>query len=244
MRALLHAHSDWSYDGDSSLASLARWGEARGLHAILLTEHVNDFDLEKMERYVDEVEALRDRPCRLVPGLEFAVRGGFHILAFNMRQWTRSVEPLATVRFIRERGGIAVLAHPARYGGRWPADEVLRELHGIEVWNARYDGRFVPPGSVIEASHAVCARFDHLRFFGGQDLHGESSQRLVASLTPGKDGVEGLVGSLLHGEATFGAPGFRVPARPEATAKAARVMMKLGERCYVKARDWRNRWFR
>jgi len=176
-----------------------------------------------------------------VPGLEFAVRGGFHVLGLNLRAWTRTVDPAGTVRFIREHGGIAVLAHPARYRGRWPDDDVLRELHGIEVWNARYDGRFVPPGSVIETARAVCARFEHLRFFGGQDLHQASDQRLVATQVRAGDGVQDLLGSLLRGEASFGAPGFRLSAIPHEAARTS-SWMKLGERCYRTARRWRDRW--
>jgi hypothetical protein len=141
----------------------------------------------------------------------------------------------------REQGGIAVLAHPSRYGGRWPADDVLRELHGIEVWNARYDGRFVPPGPVIESARAVCSRFANLRFFGGQDLHAASSQRLVSSHAADGAGVPGLIAALARGEATFGAPGFRLPSRPEASARSA-GLLKLGHRCYLAARRLRDRW--
>jgi hypothetical protein len=240
MRALLHVHSTWSYDGQSTLEELAAWGAARGIDAILLTEHVNDFDQDKMERYVGEVDALRDLRCRLVPGLEFAVRGGFHILGFNLRAWTRTVEPLDAVRFIRDQGGIGVLAHPARHACRWPADEVVQQLHGIEVWNSRYDGRFFPPADVIEAARRLGERFEHLRFFGGQDLHQLTDHRLVVSEAADGRSVEGLLGALVRGEVLFGTPGFRLKGRPD---KSSLVLIKLGQKCYRTARGLRDRWF-
>jgi hypothetical protein len=240
MRALLHVHSSWSYDGEATLDELARWGAGRGLGAILLTEHVNDFDAVKMESYVGAVDALAGSACRLVPGLEFAVRGGFHLLGFDLRAWTSTVDPVAAARFIRDQGGIAVLAHPARYKGRWPEDDALAALHGIEVWNARYDGRFFPPGDLIETARDLCARFGHLGFFGGQDLHQRSRQRLVVTDVEAAT-LEGFLGALRRRAARFGAPGFRLDARPDRSAGTG-VLIKLGHRCYRFARERRTRW--
>jgi hypothetical protein len=42
------------------------------------------------------------------------------------------------------RGGLAVLAHPGRAAYHCPP-ALCVALDGIEIWNAAYDGRFVPP---------------------------------------------------------------------------------------------------
>src|SRR5262245_50531957 len=162
MKALLHVHSNYSYDGQPTLEALAAWGASRQLDAIFLTEHTNDFDSNKMQKFVRHCEDLAKEPCRLVPGLEFPVRGGFHLLGLSLRVFEPVVEPLAAVRFIHEQGGLAVLAHPARYKGTWPDAAMLAELDGIEVWNARYDGRFVPSERVLSATEAVIGRLPQL----------------------------------------------------------------------------------
>ena len=212
MRALLHVHSNYSYDGEPSLEKLAAWGASRGLGAILLSEHTNDFDRAKMSRFVAHCDALAGEPCRLVPGLEFPVRGGFHLLGFSIRTFEPIVDPVAAVRFIRDQGGLAVLAHPARYKGVWPDDAMLAELDGIEVWNARYDGRFVPSERVLAASEAVIKRQPHLARYCGQDLHATHSHRMVVVKAQAADADE-LVGKLRIGEATLGAATARFAMR-------------------------------
>jgi len=212
MKALLHAHSNYSYDGEPPLEDLAAWGASRGLSAVLLSEHTNDFDREKMSRFVAHCDALAGKQCRLVPGLEFAVRGGFHLLGFSIRAFEPIVDPVAAVRFIHEQGGLAVLAHPARYRGVWPDDAMLALLDGIEVWNARYDGRFVPSERVFAASEAVIARQPHLARYCGQDLHSTHSLRLVV-VEASAANVDELVGKLRTGEATLGATNARFSMR-------------------------------
>lgn len=240
MRGLLHAHSDFSYDGRATLQELATWGTQRGLDCILLSEHTNDFTAEKMKRYVEEVDSMERTGCRMVPGLEFSVRGGFHIIGFNIRRWEPRVEPLDVVHLIREQGGLAVLAHPMRYGGRWPDDETLRQLQGIEVWNARYDGRFLPSGDVFDAATAITRRFDRLQFFGGQDMHLMSPNRLVVTEVQAAREIEEFLQALEHGRATFGAAGLRFQARPRARPVSL-ALLKCGYGSYRMARKLRDR---
>jgi hypothetical protein len=210
MKALLHVHSDFSYDGKNSLEELARWGAQRGLDALLLSEHVNDFDDDKMRRLVERCDGLNGSGgAILVPGLEFAVEGGFHILGFALRRFRATVKPAEAVRFIRDEGGLAVLAHPARYRGAWPAPEVLALLDGIEVWNATYDGRFFPSGKILRACGERLGRVTNARPFGGQDLHTVTRNRLVATEARDARSVPELIDALRAGSTRFGAAGFR-----------------------------------
>jgi len=239
VRGLLHVHSTFSYDARNGLDELAAWGERRGLDAILLTEHVNGFDEAKMDRYVREVDALAGRRCRLVPGLEFAVKGGFHILGCNLRRWSPTTDPAGVARFIRDHGGIGILAHPARYRGRWPAGGTLDELHGIEVWNARYDGRFLPSGHVVAQSMAVRATRRTLRFFGGQDLHEADDHRIVVTEADSTDGLDGFLRALARGEFVFGhAPVSLCGVRDPGLATVP--LLKLGHWSYRVARRMRD----
>jgi hypothetical protein len=237
MRALLHVHSDYSSDGVPSLESLAAWGASRGLDAILLSEHTNDFDREKMSRFVAHCEGLAGEPCRLVPGLEFPVRGGFHLLGLSIRAFEPVADPVAAVRFIRDQGGLAVLAHPARYKGAWPDDAMLAELDGLEIWNARYDGRFVPSERVLAASEAVIARQPHLARYCGQDLHATQSHRLLV-VEAEAAGPDEFVGRLRSGRVTLGAAGARFKARGPLAA-TTRIVSSVAHPVYRAARAMR-----
>jgi len=230
MKALLHVHSDYSYDGEPSLETLAAWGASRGLDAILLSEHTNDFDREKMNRFVAHCDALAAERCRLVPGLEFPVRGGFHLLGFSIRAFEPIVDPVTAVRFIHDQGGLAVLAHPARYKGVWPDAAMLAVLDGIEVWNARYDGRFVASERVLAASEAVIKRHPHLARYCGQDLHVPQPHQLLAVEARAADADE-FVGKLRIGEATLGAATSRFAMRGPLSV-AARLVSGVGHPLY------------
>jgi hypothetical protein len=215
VKALLHVHSDFSYDGQHSVESLAAWGEARGLDAIFLSEHVNGFDVLKMERMVAACDAIAGARCRLVPGLEFAVRGGFHVLGYHISAFRQLTELADVTRFVRDQGGLAVLAHPARYRGVWPDDGALAAMDGIEVWNARYDGRFLPAGDLLAAWADRCRSEPRPLAFGGQDLHALTSGRLVVTETTEARTVNGMVESMRSGAARFGArPFWMDAARP------------------------------
>ena len=238
MKALLHVHSNHSYDGVASLASLAEWGETRGLDAIFLSEHTNDFDAAKMGRFVAECDALADRRCRLVPGLEFSVAGGFHILGYSLREFLPRTNPADVVEFIHDRGGIAVLAHPARYRGKWPAATVLERMDGIEAWNARYDGRFVPSGAVLAACGARLPGLGRPVLFGGQDLHELTSHRLVVTSVPRTDDLPTLLLRLRDGDSTFGAGLARLKSR-ERPARIVVSMASVLHTAYRGARRFR-----
>ncbi len=213
MKALLHAHSRFSYDGVRSVEELAAWGEGRGLDFLFLTEHTNDFDEAKMNRLVRECDALGDRKCRVIPGLEFSVQGGFHVLGLNLRRFEPLIDLTAAARFIRAQGGIAVLAHPARYAGRWPQAAAIAQLDGIEVWNARYDGRFIPPGHLVDkALRHECVSGRGL-LFGGQDLHDTTEHRVVTTSVSGNEGLEAFLLALRSGAASFGAAPFRISSK-------------------------------
>lgn len=240
MKALLHVHSSYSYDGVPSLEDLSEWGASRGLDLLFLTEHTNDFDAGKMDRLVQHCDALSERRCRLVPGLEFAVRGGFHLLGYNVRRFEPIVDPVAASAFIRDQGGVAVLAHPSRYGGAWPERSAIEALDGIEVWNVRYDGRFLPPGRLVSrVAHERLARRP-LLLFGGQDLHETTSRRLVTTTSEAGGGVGGFVDALRSGDVRFGAAPFRLDARNGAPSRRLR-MLGAAHAIYRAARRVRHR---
>lgn len=244
MKALLHVHSSYSYDAEPTLEQLCAWGESRELDFIFLSEHSNDFDHDKMKRFVAHCDALEGRACRLVPGLEFPVEGGFHLLGYNLRAFAPLTKPASVVDFIRGEGGIAVLAHPARYRGRWPEPEVLEALDGIEVWNARYDGRFLPSGTLLRQALRTRSARGRMLLLAGQDLHALTSHRLLLTSRAERETFEEFLAGLRSGNVRVGASPLTLHGGGAPTSGLALRVLSVLHAAYRGARGVRDRMLR
>jgi hypothetical protein len=143
MRGVLHLHSRFS-DGEETLDCVADTFKDLGMDFIMVSDHAEVFDESRMQQYVARCSALSTEEFLVIPGLEFALKGGsIHILGYgiNSRVYFSKMEHL--VDGIHRAGGIAVLAHPPE-GSINMIDSVKGELDGIEVWNVRYDGIVAP----------------------------------------------------------------------------------------------------
>lgn len=133
----LHAHSGFSKDALGGLDEIAAAAIAKGLDGVCLTEHNTLRHREAVERWNEENG---DLPFRYFAGSEVSARGG-HILAFGIGEsvpFGRNI--LETIQLIHDQGGVASPAHPFRRGsgiGRKLLDEMVDDLHVVEVWNAQ-----------------------------------------------------------------------------------------------------------
>jgi hypothetical protein len=167
---ILHVHSNLSYDGQNTLAEIASFAKSRGCRFVGMSEHSDTFDAQKMARLVNECRRLSDASFLMVPGLEFTCDNRLHLLALGIERYTDATNPALVARFVKAQGGLTILSHPSRYGYQIPSGlEML--LDGIEVWNAGYDGRFLPNDHSIRLWKVLRARNTSLRAFGSQDLH-------------------------------------------------------------------------
>lgn len=167
---ILHVHSKLSYDGQNTLAEIAFLAKRRSYQFVGMSEHSDTFDQHKMAHLVDECRRLSDSSFLMIPGLEFTCDNHLHLLALGIEHYTDATNPALVAHFVRAQGGLAILSHPGRYGYRIP-EGLEMMLDGIEVWNAAYDGRFVPNDHSIRLWKALRARNHSLRAFGTQDLH-------------------------------------------------------------------------
>jgi hypothetical protein len=142
-RAALHAHSNWSYDGQWELPRIASAFAARGYNLLFMTEHDLGFSAERQRAHRDACESASTDQLLIIPGIEYSDPGNIvHILVWGdvpflgTGKETQSVLELAA-----EHGGVCVLAHPTRRAA-WQRFrmEWLRYLAGIEVWNRKTDG--------------------------------------------------------------------------------------------------------
>ncbi len=172
-KGLLHVHSSYSGDAEHSLHQLVELGRRKGYSFIGMTEHSESLDPGKTAAYVQECRRISNADCLLIPGIEFTCAGDLHLIGFGVTRYTDSQDPLQVSRLIRDDGGVVILAHPRRYNYAVPP-EVASTLHGIEVWNAGYDGRYVPDYRSLRLLRSLRMQIGPLLAYGGEDLHRES----------------------------------------------------------------------
>jgi PHP domain len=175
---ILHVHSNLSYDGQNTLAEIASLAKSRGYQFVGMSEHSDTFEPKKMAYLVDECRRLSDASFLMIPGLEFTCDNRLHLLGLGIDRFTDVRHPALVARFVKAQGGLAILSHPSRYGYQIPSGLEM-VLDGIEVWNAGYDGRFIPNDRSIRLWKSLRARNQSLCAFGSQDLHAIGSHRHV-----------------------------------------------------------------
>jgi hypothetical protein len=167
---LVHAHSTFSSDGVQDLEHLAADARRLGFDFLVMTDHAEEFDADTARRFVRECARVSDERFLAIPGFEFSCAGGLHLLGLGIVHPTDARDPLAVARAIGEQGGLAIVAHPSRSGYRLP-EGLVYSVHGIEIWNARYDGWFVPNDEAIGLLAQLRKTHEALIAIGGQDLH-------------------------------------------------------------------------
>jgi predicted metal-dependent phosphoesterase TrpH len=185
VRVAPHVHSDWSYDGHWTLEDLARAFARRGYDAVLMAEHDRTFDAGRWAAYRAACAAAGAHGARLVPGIEYSdADNRVHVPVWGVDEFLGAGRPTAELlAAVRERGGVAVLAHPARrQAWRALSDATLALADGIEVWNRKYDG-WAPSAEALEL-----ARRTGLRPYVGLDFHTARQFFPLALAAPGESG--------------------------------------------------------
>ncbi|MGH7629368.1 MAG: PHP domain-containing protein [Gemmatimonadales bacterium] len=187
---IVHVHSDYSHDGRDSLEVLQLFAAKRGIAFVGLTEHAEDFDAARFDRYREHCRRASVGGVRLLPGLEFRFEGfpGLHLLVLGLGAWIEPRTPEELVAIVPRASGFSILAHPrlARY--RVP-DAVAAAIDGIEVWNAAYDTRYLPDPQAIRLLRRLQGKYPRLVGVAGLDQHDAGNDRgtRVVLRTPGPD---------------------------------------------------------
>jgi predicted metal-dependent phosphoesterase TrpH len=176
MRGVLHVHSIFS-DGEESLERVVEMLDAAGMSFIAASDHAEVFDERRMQEYVALCDSLSSARFLVIPGLEFALKGGsIHILGYGIEQRVRASSMEQLVDGIHEAGGIAVLAHPPA-GSINMIAPVKAKLDGIEVWNGRYDGTVTPRARSFQLLRHVRVSNTKASAYCGIDLHKRTQVR-------------------------------------------------------------------
>ena len=171
VKGIIHVHSDFSRDGLHCVADLADFAREAGFQFVGLTDHAEDLSFEDLKSLRGECEKYSDDSCVMIPGLEFRCYDDIHILGLGFTGDVLSSDAVTVAIEIGARGGLAILAHPIRNGYKCP-QELFGVLGGIEIWNAAYDGRFVPRLASLRVLQEARNVNPSMFGIGGADLHG------------------------------------------------------------------------
>ena len=173
LRGVAHVHSHYSWDGHHPLPEIAGFLRARGLDFVLMSEHTKRLEPTAFGEFVATCDALTDERLRGVPGREFeATPEHVHVLGYGLRALSTARDAAAIGRFVRESGGLAVLAHPTWKAAHTHVDApALARLEGWEVWNGKADGRWSPSADGVARLDAARGRRAGLVALGGLDMH-------------------------------------------------------------------------
>ena len=244
LKGALHVHSTLSRDGTMTIEELAEWYVERGYQFIAIGEHSEDMSEEKVEILKRQSAGhSRDGFC-IIPGIEYFCTAGIHIFGLGALGLTRETNPVIVAEEIRTQGGLAILAHPDLYN--WDcAPELLKAVNAVEIWNVRYDGKYLPSAQGPAALHRMRRVNPQLLAIAGQDLHGKAGFYDVAVQTEAEDLTpEAVRSNLLRGNYVIKSPLFQTTARANFSSLKSTFLRvgswQLGN--LRKARDFFRRW--
>jgi hypothetical protein len=201
-------------DGEESLERLVETFKQAGMSFAAVSDHAEVFDEDRMRQYVALCESLSDARFLVIPGLEFALKGGsIHILGYGIRTRVRFVHMEELVDGIHDAGGIAVLAHPP-LGSINMIGSVKGKLDGIEVWNGRYDGTIAPRADSFQLLRRIRSSNMKAAAYCGIDLHKIGQVRKPVYVQVEADRLEGdaVISALRDGRFTLHGSNIAIPS--------------------------------
>jgi predicted metal-dependent phosphoesterase TrpH len=217
-KGVLHVHSKFS-DGEEPLERLVDVFKLAGMRFAAVSDHAEVFDDQRMEEYVELCRSLSDGSFIVIPGLEFALKGGtIHILGYGVTRRIRFASIDELVDKIHEDGGIAVLAHPP-VGSINLIASIKTRLDGIEVWNGRYDGTIAPRADSFQLLRRVRSSNASAAAFCGIDLHqiGQSRKLIYMQTEPASFDRDSILNAIRGGRFTIHGSNIVIPSNGNLT---------------------------
>jgi PHP domain-containing protein len=213
MRGVLHVHSIFS-DGEETLEQIVATFRDAGMSFVAVSDHAEVFDEGRMRDYVAVCASLSSSNLLVIPGLEFALKGGsIHILGYGITKRVRAAQMDELVDGIHQAGGIAVLAHPP-VGSINMIGAVRGKLDGIEVWNGRYDGVVAPRSDSFQLLRKIRSSNMKIAAYGGIDLHklGQARKPIYVDVKAERLERDDIVEALRGGFFTLHGGNLAIPA--------------------------------
>jgi len=186
MKTLIHVHTNYSFDSDVSLETLAAFVENERVRCIAITDH---------DTIDGAVRFSRMTTAKVIVGEEVSTKDG-HLIGLFLREQIRpGMSARETASVIRDQGGLVLLPHPfvAVFGCglRERSYEIVDLVDAVEVNNAQN----LLPGPDRKARH-FAEQFG-LPTFCGTDAHSRFSLAPCFQWMPDFDGTPaGFLNSL------------------------------------------------
>ncbi|HTT25466.1 MAG TPA: CehA/McbA family metallohydrolase [Thermoplasmata archaeon] len=189
IRLDLHVHSRWSPDSALPLRLIVERLGVVGLQGFALTDH------NTIAGHRELLELSRSYPMyRFVPGIEVSTEEG-HLLLYGVAELPPLRRPLLeTLDWARDRGAVAVLAHPLRWthgvGARRAREAPVAALETMNGHNSE----------ISNARTALIAATRRIGDTGGSDAHSVADLgRTFTEFSDVADGVEAVLRELARG---------------------------------------------
>lgn len=125
-----HVHTDASHDATGSVEEVLDRCEEAALDAVAITDHDTAVAARRALEVADRYDVV------VVPGVEISTAAG-HLLALGVEREPPAGRPFAaTVEWVRERGGLAIVPHPFQRTRHGVPERAIRDCDGIETRNA------------------------------------------------------------------------------------------------------------
>jgi len=220
VRLDLHVHSRHSPDSALPVEVIAARLVDVGLNGFALTDH------NSVAGHA-ELPVLRERfpGFILVPGVEVSTVEG-HLLAYGISEAPPAERHVTeTIDWVRERGGVSVLAHPFRFShGVGSAIAGSARVTAIETVNGHNSPR-------ANRNAAAVAKRRGLGGTGGSDVHELSDLgRAYTEFAEGTRSVDAVLSSLRSGAITAGGRSLAFSGRVRLGWRTAGLLLRRGFR--------------
>jgi len=193
LRCDLHVHTNFSRDGESSVADVLARAASLGLDAIALTDHDTCAGIAPAEAAGSGI--------LIIPGVEVSTKQG-HLLVLGVREpLPAGLHVMETIRLARNLGGVTILPHPYhmwRHGVARRVPESIGAVDAIEVFNSRYI-----VGSANRKAARV-ARKVKITPVGGSDAHNARFIGFGYTLVPAEPEVSSILSAIREGRTIAG----------------------------------------
>jgi len=170
LKGMSHVHSNFSYDGHNSIPQIVEFLKAKGYSFVCLTEHSDDFNQEKMDKFIRCCEENTSEEFLVIPGIEYRCKNIIHLIGLGINRFYHLDNPFQLIEKIHSEGGLAIIAHPHGYQDNISPD-LIKSVSGIEIWNGQKDSRFIPRYNLLSSFKHYQKINPKLIALAGADLH-------------------------------------------------------------------------
>lgn len=129
-RGLIHFHSRFSYDSNTSIESIVNFALKKKLNFLILTDHDTIKGSQNLKEYVAE----NNYDIEVLIAAEYCTEYG-DVIAINISEEVRDMTFKNFVLDVRSQGGFILFPHP--YVGHKNIEEIANNSDLIEVFNSR-----------------------------------------------------------------------------------------------------------